>query len=71
MENLGYDFENLRAVPSADSIWDNRIYLTTTFFTVDDVKELFRALTEDDRMEMEKMIHTVHCIQTLHRMICI
>jgi hypothetical protein len=48
LENLGYDFENLRAVPSEDSIWDNRIYLTTTFFTVDDVKELFRALTEDD-----------------------
>ncbi len=49
LESLGYKLDNLTVMDSAvKDEWDNRLYFTTTKFSIDDVKEVLRAFTEDD-----------------------
>jgi putative aldouronate transport system substrate-binding protein len=50
LENLGYEMDNLTVMVSAlnPDRWNDRVYFSTTKFTVDEVEELLRAFTEDD-----------------------
>jgi putative aldouronate transport system substrate-binding protein len=49
LENIGYEMENLvPMVSTAFPEYSETVYYSTTQFTVDDVKEIYRAFTEDD-----------------------
>ena len=50
LQSAGYDPENLIAMESVikPESFNNRLYFSTTKFTIDDVLEIFRAFTEDD-----------------------
>lgn len=50
LEDLGYKLDNLTAMESAlnPDRWNERVYFSTTKFTIAEVKEILRAFTEDD-----------------------
>jgi len=50
MEDLGYSFDDkvLMDSPLNPERWNDRLYFSSTRFTVDELKEIFQALTEDD-----------------------
>jgi putative aldouronate transport system substrate-binding protein len=49
LENIGYEPENLTPMKSVvKPEWDDTVYFSTTKFSLDDVKEILRAFTEDD-----------------------
>ncbi|HBN86069.1 MAG TPA: hypothetical protein DDZ89_19755 [Clostridiales bacterium] len=50
MEALGYEFENLEPMISVvrPDEWNNRMFYSTTQFSIEEVKEILRAFTEDD-----------------------
>lgn len=49
LEKIGYDPDNLvPMVSSAYPEFSNNVYFSNTKFSIDDVKQIFRAFTEDD-----------------------
>jgi hypothetical protein len=50
LETIGYELENLVAMESVirPELFNDKLYFSTTKFTIDDVMEIFRAFTEDD-----------------------
>lgn len=50
LENLGYELDNLVVMESAlnPERWNDRLYFSTTKFTISEVEEILRAFTEDD-----------------------
>ncbi len=49
LESLGYKLDNLVPLSFyAHTGYDNNVYFSNTKFSVDDVKEIYRAFTEDD-----------------------
>lgn len=50
LEALGYDMDNLVAMKSVikPDKWNDHVYYSTTKFSIEEVRELMRAFTEDD-----------------------
>ncbi len=49
LEDLGFRLDNLTPMDSiANDEWDNKLFYSSTRFSIDDVKEILRAFTEDD-----------------------
>lgn len=50
LESLGYELDNLVVMdsPLNPDRWNDRLYFSTTKFTISEVEELMRAFTEDD-----------------------
>ena len=49
LQDLGYELDNLVPMDSAvKDEWDNKLFFSTTKFTIDEVKDIMRGFTEDD-----------------------